>query len=263
MAPDALGALAVVSQVDGDAAAPADLQRLVPRREQPLGPQLPPRVRVVEAAVPSRLLRERDQLVGVGVLARRVVQAGREPPRALLHRLPHDRPHVLQLRGGGRTVVPAHAPDADGRVAQDVGHVDGDRPVVLAEQVGHSEPVGRHRRVAVEARVEPDVPVKLFLVLERGVRYSVYPHQLGGDALPHLRVVVRLAQDGEPGVGVQVDESGAHDHARSVDGARRVEARHVAAPDRHCIALDQHCCPEARAARAVDNLAVLYEKVEH
>ena len=97
---------------------------------------------------------------------------------------------------------------------------DRDGAVELAYEVGDGQPVRWHRRVAIESGVEPDVPVKLFLRLERSVRNAVYAYKLGPSTpLAHLGVVVRLAKHRQSGVRVQVDESGTDDPPGSVDRA--------------------------------------------
>ena len=143
------------------------------------------------------------------------------PQAPFLHGLADDGLHVGDFGGRGGPLIPADAPDADGGVAQDVGHVDGDGIVVFAEEVGDGEPVGGHGRVAVEAGVEPDVAVQVFLGFERSVGYAVDADEFGGDALADLGIVVRLAEDGEAGVGVEVDEAGAHDVSGGVDDTGR------------------------------------------
>ena len=91
----------------------------------------------------------------------------------------------------------------------------------------------------------------------------VDPHQLGRYALAHLRVVVRLAEDCEPGVRVQVDEPGTDDSSRGIDLARRSERRVVAPVDRDPLVLDGHCGVEARAPAAIYHEPVTYEQVSH
>ena len=150
-----------------------------------------------------------------------------------------------------------------GFVAQDVGDVDGDAVVVLAQVLGDGEPVGRHGRVAIEPGVEPDVAVQLVPALEGGVGYAVDADQLGRHALPHLRVVVGRAEDCEPGMGVEVDEAGADHEAGRVDGARDVDIRQLAAPDGDSLAVDDDGGVEAGAATPVDYQAVLDQKVCH
>ncbi len=89
--------------------------------------------------------------------------------------------------------------------------------------------------------------------------HSVDAHQFGGHALPHLGVVVRLAHDGQPGMRVQVDETGADHLARGVDGPCRVQVGDVAPLHRNRVALHQHRGEEAGAAGAVDHQAVGYQ----
>ena len=165
--------------------------------------------------------------------------------------------------GVAGNVVPAHAPYAHGVVAQDVGDVDGDAVVVLAKVLGDGEPVGGHGRVAVEPGVEPDVAVQLVLALEGGVGYAVDADQLGCHALPDLGVVVRRAEYGEPGVGVEVDEAGADYEAGRVDGAGDVDIRQLAAPDGDSLAVDDDGGVEAGASASVDYQAVLDQQVGH
>ena len=263
MAADHGGALAVVGQVDRTVAQPSDFQRLLPRSHESLGAQAGAGVSVVVAAHAGRNAGQRAQLLGRGVGAGRVVQARREAPRAFLHGLASDRFHVFHLGVGGRAIIPAYAPDADGRVAEDVGHVDGYGVVVLVQQLRHGQPVGGQGRVAVQPRVQPDVPLQFLAGLEGSVGYAVDAHQLGGDALPHLGVVVRLPQDGQPGVGVQVNEAGADDVAGGVDGPSRLQPGHVAPVDADPVALHRHSGKEPRAAGAVYDKTVGDEQVNH
>ena len=117
-----------------------------------------------------------------------------------LARLTGCRLHVRHLRPGGRAVVTANTPDTHRRVAQNVGNVYSYGVVVLAQQVGDRQPIGRHGRIAIEAGVQPDVAVQLFLALERGVGYAVDADKLGSDPLAHLWVVMRLSQNGQSGM---------------------------------------------------------------
>ena len=148
---DALGALTVVRQMNGYVRPPAYLQGLLPRGEQARRQQAGTGVGVIEAAHARGGLRQRDQLVGVGVRAGRVVESGGKAPRALLHRLANDRPHVGHLVLSRRSVVPADAPDSHRGVAEYVRDVNRDGTVELAYEIGDCQPVGWHRRVAVES----------------------------------------------------------------------------------------------------------------
>ena len=109
--------------------------------------------------------------------------------------------------------------------------------------------------IAVEAGVEPDVPVQVLLGFERSVGYAVDADELGGDALAHLGIVVGLAEDGEAGVGMEVDETGADDVSGGVDDAAGVAAEVgvVAAMDGDGVAGDGDGRFEAGAAGAVDD----------
>ena len=82
---------------------------------------------------------------------------------------------------------------------------------------------------------------------------AVDAHQLGGDALAHLRVMVRFPQDGQPRVGVQVYEPGTDHVTGRIDGAGRLQPGHVAPLDSHPVSLHQDCGKEAGAAGAVNN----------
>ena len=93
--------------------------------------------------------------------------------------------------------------------------------------------------------------------------HAVDAHQLGGYALPHLWVVVRLAHDGQSGVGMQVDEAGAHHMAGGVDGPGCFQVGNVAPLHGDRVAFHQHRGEKAGAAGAVDHQAVSYQEVNH
>ena len=57
------------------------------------------------------------------------------------------------------------------------------------------------------------------MVGERRIAVAIDPDHLGGDALPHLRLVARIGQDHQPAVRVEVDESGRDHHPGRVDRA--------------------------------------------
>ena len=83
MAAHALRSLAIVGEVHGDAASPAYLQCLFPRGQHSLLAQTGPRVGVIEATHCRGHLGQLDELVGIGVGPRGVVQARRKPAGAL------------------------------------------------------------------------------------------------------------------------------------------------------------------------------------
>ena len=142
-----------------------------------------------------------------------------------LPRLTHDGLHVGNLGRGGRPLVPSHAPDSHRRVTENIGDVDGHRFVVLAEYIRHRQPIGRHWRVPIEGRSPARCSGAILLILEGRMGNAINAHQLGGYALAYFRVVVRFAQNGQPGVGVQVDKTGANHVPGSVNDARGVESQ--------------------------------------
>ena len=100
--------------------------------------------------------------------------------------------------------------------------------------------------------------------LERRVRAAVDADQLGRDALADLRLVARLGQDDQAGVGVEVDEARARRRGRSHRcRAPPRDRTDVAAQDAHGLALHADGTVEADVAGAVDDLAVFDEQVEH
>ena len=121
----------------------------------------------------------------------------------------------------------------------------------------------RRTEVTVEAGVEPDVAVEFIPGLEGGVGDAVDANELGGDSLADLGVVVGFTKDGQPGVGVEVDEAGADDASGGVDGAGGFEVGGVAAVDGNAVILDGNGGVEAGAAGAVEDLAIGDEEVEH
>ena len=96
--------------------------------------------------------------------------------------------------------MPADTPDTHGRVAQDIGHVNGYFLIVLAEQLGDGQPIGGHWRIAVETGIEPDIPMQLFACFERRVRDAVDTHKFRGNALAHFGIMMGGPQDGETGM---------------------------------------------------------------
>ena len=142
-----------VRDVDGRSAAPADLDRLAERVEEPVAQRVP-HVRVVEAAELGALLGERGELGRRRVGAGRVVEARRQPEGAVLHRLPQPRALVREGALVGLDLVPADGRDPQRRVADDVGDVDRRGAVVAREVLGDGRPVEGDVGPAVEAAVQ-------------------------------------------------------------------------------------------------------------
>src|SRR5262249_45477149 len=120
-------AVVEVRDVDGNVAAPADVEGLAEGIEE-LVAEAVAYVGVVDAAEPGRFPGQLRELRRVGVAAGRVIEAGRHPPGSLLHGGPQQRLLIRHLVSRGGPVVPAHGADAQRRVANDVGDVDGHAP---------------------------------------------------------------------------------------------------------------------------------------
>jgi hypothetical protein len=81
--------------------------------------------------------------------------------------------------------------------------------------------------------------------------------------LTHFRIVVRLAQNGEPRMRMQIDKARTDNVVSGIDDLSRFQVRRVATVDGHPFVLDQHRGMKARATTAVDDQAVLDQYVEH
>ena len=106
---------------------------------------------------------------------------------------------------------------------------------------------------------QPDVPLQLFPCLERSVGDAVDAHKLGRYALPDLGVVVRFAEDGQPGMRMKVDEPGTDDVSAGVNDPSGLQPRNVAPVDGDGIPVYYHRGVEPRTAAAVYDHAVLYD----
>ena len=203
-------ALVEVGEMAGESRPFADLQRLLHRVQKPIAEGVA-QVGVIDAPQPGGLLGEADELIGVGVAAWGIVETGGQAKGALLKPLAHHGPHVGEIGVGGRFVVPAHGADPDGGVADDVGDVHGDLIVEHGQVLGDGRPAAGEGWGAVQARVQLDEVQKVLVRGEGRIGIAVDSHELGGNALPDLGMVLRLGEDDETGVGVHVDEPGA-DH---------------------------------------------------
>lgn len=255
-------ALVEVGEVTGEAGPPADIEGFLDGVEEPIAEGVA-EVGVVDAAESGGFLGETDEFVGGGVAAGRVVEAGRHAKGALFHAFTEHGPHVGDVGVGGGGIVPAHGADADRGVADDIGDVDGDLVVEHGEVLGDGGPGVGEGWGAVEAGVELDEVPEVIVGGEGGVGVAVDAYEFGGDALADLGVVLGLGEDDEAGVGVHVDEAGADDFARGIDGVVGGGVGVVAAEDADLVTLDADCGVEAWVAGAVDDEAVLDEGIEH
>ena len=119
------------------------------------------------------------------------------------------------------------------------------------------------RRIAVQTRVELNEVLEVDIGAEGSVGVAVHADHLGRHALVDFGHVVRLGQDDQAGVGVKIDEAGAYDLAPRVDRAGSFEVTDVAAQDAHRLAVDADGGFEADVARAVDDLAVGDQHIQH
>ena len=78
---------------------------------------------VVDASQPRSLLAQRHQLLGAGVAARRVIQAGGNAEGPFLHPLSDEVAHLLHLSTGGRTIFGSQDGPANGAVGDQLGRV--------------------------------------------------------------------------------------------------------------------------------------------
>jgi hypothetical protein len=211
-----------VGDVGGRTAAPADLDRLPERVEEPVAEAVSD-VTVVDATDLRGLAREVRELVGRRVCAGRVVEAGAQPERPVLQRLADQAPHHGARRGRGGLVLPADRPDPDGRVANERRDVQAATAEAIEIPVHRGPVEGDASRVAVEAGIHLAESSEVGRACERGVAEPVHSDELGRHALAHLRAVVRVGEDHEPAVRVQVDEPRADDLSGRVDPAARVQ----------------------------------------
>ena len=190
----------------------ADLDRLAEWIQEPIAKRVAD-VRVVDAAEAARFGGEPRQLGRRGIRTGRVVEAGRDPERTLLHALAEHRSHTGQGRIVGHHFLPADCRDPERSVADEERDVDADLPIEPGEIARDRVPVrAARRRMAVQAGVQLDECGEVVWIGERCVGVAVDADDLGRDALPNLRFMERLGQDRETGVAVEVDEA-RRDHA--------------------------------------------------
>ena len=94
------------------------------------------------------------------------------------------------------------------------------------------------------------------------VGVAVDTHELGGDALPDLGMVLGLGEDDEAGVGVHVDKTRADHLAGGVDDPGGLDMRVVSPEYDNGLTLNAHPGVEARVARTVDHQSVLDQDVQ-
>ena len=255
----ATGRLQMVD-VELHAALARDAERLVHRLEQRVA--LGAHVGDVRAVVRRHRLRHLDQLRRAGVRARRIDEGGRDPERAVAHRVADDGAHRVELRcrrrrGGLADGVGAHGRGAEVRADVDGVRVTADRVEPLAEAALAAEGALQARaRLGVHLR---DLLELLHLVVRRRGRRRLAEDD-GGDALGHhARDAAVLPQHRFPRVVLDVDEARGDDVASCVDAVSRglVAERAARCDGGDLVASDADVGVHPWVAGAVDDAAVL------
>ena len=185
-------------------------------------------VRGIHAAVLRHDFRQLHQFVGIGVHARRSDQARRHAKVAGLHCGADQLTHVRHLRCRGRALGHAHRRNAH-RGVTDQEHD------VVAQSIGLQASDVLVRRTPVPAQianVAAEKPVQLHHgrgagIAERSRTEAAVPVDFGRHALQELAVAGWPDQEGQIGVGVHIDEPGAHDATTNVDARGSISRRQV------------------------------------
>ena len=185
----------------------SDADRLAHRihQREPLFPH----VADVNAAVAGRDLGQLDDLLGLGEGPRWVLEAGGESVGAFLHRLVHQRAHLVEFRIGGRPVFEADHFAADRAVSDHQPHVD-------------------RRALGFEFR-KP--------LADRQRRAPIRTAHGRGHPLAEVVLGEGMAEHPSDGVAVEVHETGHHRESRHVHsrlgtGSGKITyRRHPVAPD--------------------------------
>ena len=162
-------------------------------------------------------------------------------------------------------------------MADELGDVHGSSRVVAVEHLLDGRPVDRDEpplaarpaspfgiaRVSVEAGVHLDERVAVGRIREWCVAQPVDPDQLRGHALAHLGRVIRVGEDHQPGVRVEIDEPGRDDLAPRIDRASSIDRGVVAGcrqPD--SIAGDRQLAAPCRRSGPVDDGGAADQEVD-
>ena len=206
------------------------------------------------------MARDADDLLGGGVGAGRVDEAGGEAVGAVGHRLVHHALHRGLLARGGRTAREAHGGQPQRPVADELGHVQRDALALVTRQVvADGIPREIHARRHVEGEALHLAPV---LVRDRGRREAAVADHLRGHALADLRLGAPVTPEPPVRMRVHVDEAGGDGAARRVDRAARGLGREIAHGG-DMVAGDAHVGAARGCAGAVDDLPARDPDVEH
>ena len=246
-----------VGYLHGNARFLADSQRLGDGLLE--GAALAAHVRRVEAAGLLGHLRQGHELGRVAVASGGVDQTRGQAEGAVVHRLADEALHAHQFVGARRPVGKSHDGDAHGAVADERHQVHG-AALIADALVVFAQPLPSPGQVGVQ---KADVFLQQIKRLRRHRRRreAAVADHLGGDALAHLAVGARRAQQRKVRMGVRVDEPRRHDAAAGVDAARRVAFQGGGhRGDTPAADADVGC--DARPPGAVDYRAVLDEQVK-
>src|SRR5262249_7316820 len=194
-------------------------------------------------------LGHRDHLILIFVAA--AGECGRQIDRTLLHRLPDELRHLLDLRLRGRPVVESDNDFAD--LLRRYARCDVDRGPALAEAA----------EIAVErGPVDLDAGAALgflfvlfeYAAFERSHRLT-FPDHIERHALAHLAFGIAVGQDGHVSVRMQIDETRRNHHPLRIDHAFAERGIQFADSDDAAF-LYGHAAVEPGIATPVDNFAV-------
>ena len=243
-----------VPDLDRNSRLAPDPDRLVQRGHDLVA--LVPEVRRIDPAEPRGLPRQRHELRRLGVGRRRVLERGREPHRAVPHRLAHQLPHPVQLGRRRVPVVVAQHHPAHLRGAHVGRQVDADAlPLQAGVVLRQRPPVGRDADLVVARAVRLDDGV-----IERS-RRPAFPGDLGGDALEDLGGQAGVRQDAELRLPQHVDEPRRHHvpprvhHPLGLRALQPPDGRDPAVPDAEVRRIPGR-------AGAVDDPAVADDEIE-
>ncbi len=206
----------VVRQLDGDAGALADLERLGHRLDQVVS--LVAHVGRVQAPPRRDGLRDAHELVGLRVGPRGEHEARRQAEGTLVHAARDELAHRADLRLGGRPLGHAHHGAAHVAVRDERRGVHGDAGGPEARAVVRER--GGARRVAARLAEDERQEARVHRVdlRVRGLQpQTAVAHDLGRHALEHLGLRLRVGREREVAVGVHVDEAGSDHQITTVE----------------------------------------------
>ena len=232
-------------------------------REDLLEARLEVRVAVLhvaadEPAASRDPLHERALLIGAGGTGRWILEAEREPDRALVHGPIEVRDHRGDLVRTGGPLLEADDRRPDRSVAHEEGAVRGVSGSDSIEVLPDRAPVDGHGGLP-RRRALGDAPG--VAVGDRRVRLAAVADDLGRHALAEGRAGGRLLEQREVGVGVDVDDAGADDRTAGVDDDVRRRARR-GRQDLQAVADDADVARMRWSARAVDDRPARDEDIE-